>query len=95
MGLGFGGAQTLNKTATMPGKERLWGGGSPSRDYTSWTRKCFGRVERASVESAAVLGVTVGLLAVHAECLGAYAGCVSGCPDKETPPQSKCKKCND
>ena len=80
------GLQGLNKTATVPGKGRLLGGGSPSGDYTSWTRKCFGRAGRAvgriSVSGAGAIGTGVGMLGLHAKCLSAYAGCMSGCPDK-------------
>jgi RHS repeat-associated protein len=92
-GLGGGaigaGLQGLNKTARWPGKARLFGG-PPSGDYTSWTRKCFGRAGRAvgrvSVRGAGAIGAGVGMLGLHAKCLSAFAGCMSGCPDKPKCP---------
>ena len=93
---GFGGGaigaglQGLNKTATVPGKGRLLGGTAPSGDYTSWTRKSFGRAGRAtgrvSVRGAGAVGAAVGMLALHAKCLSAFAGCMSGCPNKPCRP---------
>jgi len=89
------GLQGLNKTATAPGKSGLLGG-PPSGDYTSWTRKCFGRagrnIGRASIAQAAVMTAGVGMLSLNTYCLSGYQGCKSGCPDAPppSPPNNQC-----
>jgi RHS repeat-associated protein len=93
-GLGGGaigaGLQGLNKTALKP-RAGVAGGG-PSGRYTSWTRKCLGDagkgLGRISIRGAGAIGAGVGMLGLHAQCLGAFAGCMSGCPDISTVPST-------
>jgi hypothetical protein len=93
-GLGGGaftaGLQCLNKTATVPGKGKLLGG-PPSGDYSSWTRKLLGRpvgreLGRISRRGAGAIGAGVGMLALHTQCMSAFAGCMSGCPEEAKCP---------
>lgn len=84
-GAGVGGAaQLANKTATAPGKGGLFGG-PPSGDYTSYTRKWFGRgagrsIGRVPVPAAAVLSAAAADLVGLASCSAQYGSCLDRCP---------------